>query len=585
MTIHKLAEETSFQSVRRRRADYGKQLEICVSLIYHAIVRPSDTVIDGGANAGAHALPLASLLNLTGHLHCFEPIPGIAASLTANLARAGLLSRCSIHAQALSDADATAEFIVNAANPALSHIRNPTDTDGDMIVVPTRRLDGTFAGDIVGFIKLDLQGADFLGIKGAAETIYRSRPVIAFQNGRGWSGRCYGYSEEEFFRFFEELEYRVIDLHGRALTPETWADPGLGFKYLALSRTDDRWAELSPLVEEFWAKADDRPVIADWHEAADALRDPRAYCESSRARSEPSALLDRQSGTAPVDWGSVKSPLIAAKDHPEPSPQRSPAPAAVRKLLLHYHIFKNAGTSLDSVLKRNFGETWREIEFNEPAPAHATRIREFILDHPDLSAISSHTLMAAVPEIDGVEILPLVFLRHPVDRIKSVYEFEHVQQAETEGAQRAKELDLVGYLEWRWEHPRDRVCRDSQAYRLAQMMAGEVPQDERRAAFAALDRLPFVGLVEAFDGSMLELERLAKVLFPAFRRFEAWENANRERGLPLPDRLAQIRDEVGEEFYRRIEAHNGLDLELYQELHCRFEARAGGGPPEAILAE
>ena len=35
------------------------------------------------------------------------------------------------------------------------------------------------------------------------------------------------------------------------------------------------------------------------------------------------------------------------------------------------------------------------------------------------AAISSHTLMMPAPRIAGVEILPIIFLRHPLDRLKS----------------------------------------------------------------------------------------------------------------------------------------------------------------------
>ena len=34
-----------------------------------------------------------------------------------------------------------------------------------------------------------------------------------------------------------------------------------------------------------------------------------------------------------------------------------------RTIILHYHLFKNAGTSIDSILQENFGEQWITKEF------------------------------------------------------------------------------------------------------------------------------------------------------------------------------------------------------------------------------
>jgi FkbM family methyltransferase len=237
-------------------------------------------VIDGGANAGLHALPIAALLGLTGHLHCFEPIPSIAAGLANNLYRAGLLSRCSIHGQALSDADATTEFFVNEANPALSHIRNKfIDSDSETIAVPTRKIDTVVGEEALAFVKLDLEGADFLAIRGAINTIRRSLPIIVFENSRKWAARCYGYEKEEFFGLFDELDYRIIDLHGRELRSENWEDPDLAFEFLAASCADPRWDELLNLIENFWASMSMHPIIGEWRDCAAAVRDPIAYLQ------------------------------------------------------------------------------------------------------------------------------------------------------------------------------------------------------------------------------------------------------------------------------------------------------------------
>ncbi len=96
-----------------------------------------------------------------------------------------------------------------------------------------------------------------------------------------------------------------------------------------------------------------------------------------------------------------------------PAAEQAAAPAIAsgtgetRKVLVHYHLFKNAGTSVDAILRRNFGARWINTEFPPPGQAnHQEAIRRLILDNPTLAAVSSHTLMPPAPEIDGVEIFP-----------------------------------------------------------------------------------------------------------------------------------------------------------------------------------
>nr|WP_029249710.1 hypothetical protein [Microbulbifer agarilyticus] len=36
----------------------------------------------------------------------------------------------------------------------------------------------------------------------------------------------------------------------------------------------------------------------------------------------------------------------------------------MRKLILHYHLFKNAGSSIDEILKRSFGDSWLAFDLD-----------------------------------------------------------------------------------------------------------------------------------------------------------------------------------------------------------------------------
>jgi hypothetical protein len=242
-----------------------------------------------------------------------------------------------------------------------------------------------------------------------------------------------------------------------------------------------------------------------------------------------------------------------------------------RPVILHYHLFKNAGTSVDAVLKRNFGKLWEEVEFPPPGQEdHAKAIHGFIAERKNLVAVSSHTLSCPPPVFADVIVLPIVFVRQPLKRLRSAYEFERKQVADTAGAKLAKTTDFAGYLRTRLAVAGDRSCRNFQTYRLARLL----PQDgrsERDRAFATLDQLPFVGLVEEFSKSMRKLKALVEPHIPSFQEFEAWENSTstKRHGDGSSPSLS-LKEELGDESYAMVLEANRDDIAIYEEVAHRY---------------
>jgi hypothetical protein len=249
----------------------------------------------------------------------------------------------------------------------------------------------------------------------------------------------------------------------------------------------------------------------------------------------------------------------------------SASPDSKRLVILHYHLFKNAGTSVDSVFKKNFGKQWADIEFLPPGQEdHAKAIHTFIAEHEDLVAVSSHTLFCPPPAYADIDVLPVIFLRQPLQRLRSAYEFERKQAVDTIGAKLAKETDFAGYLRTRLAAAGDRSCRNFQSYRLARLLPDD-GRPERDRAFAALDRLPFLGLVEDFSTSMRKLKALLRPHIPGFQDFDAWENSTSSKkhgdGSVTPPSL---RDALGDETYAMVLDANRDDVAIYEEVARRY---------------
>ncbi|MHC4588862.1 MAG: hypothetical protein ACYTAQ_05875 [Planctomycetota bacterium] len=69
-----------------------------------------------------------------------------------------------------------------------------------------------------------------------------------------------------------------------------------------------------------------------------------------------------------------------------------------------------------------------------------------VRERPDVIAFSSHQARFPVPTDDAVEFHPIIFLRHPITRVASVYAFERRQRKDTPGAVKARTYEPPGRL-------------------------------------------------------------------------------------------------------------------------------------------
>src|ERR1700685_3201826 len=200
-------------------------------------------------------------------------------------------------------------------------------------------------------------------------------------------------------------------------------------------------------------------------------------------------------------------------------PASAEARLTMRNVVVHYHFFKNAGTSIDKMLQESFTTGWRSIEKDNDYTT-GFDLSQYIVENAGISAISSHTALFPVPDIAGTVVWPIFFLRHPIARILSVYDFERKQGDLTDGSRVAGSKSLGEYLSWRLSRHGDRTISDFHVFRLSRGTASKVrvtKQEELDEAKSILDRSAFFGIVERFDQSIFNLERWLSTAFPNIR--------------------------------------------------------------------
>ncbi len=238
----------------------------------------------------------------------------------------------------------------------------------------------------------------------------------------------------------------------------------------------------------------------------------------------------------------------------------------MRNVLLHGHIFKNAGTSLDWALQRCFAKGFlNNVEESLMREAGSCHLVEVLDRSPAVQAFSSHHMPHVAQSVPGYRFFPLFLLRHPLRRCLSVYTFERRQQAQTRGALAAKDKTLVEYLAWRLEPDVPNVIRNYQTAYLAgdhRPLISEVDMAQRFVqAQERLGQLPLVGVVERYDESMVVFEEALRPVFPAIDlayRIQNTSASDAESATPQ-----DVLDSMGNQAGELVDA-NAYDTALYQ---------------------
>ncbi len=240
---------------------------------------------------------------------------------------------------------------------------------------------------------------------------------------------------------------------------------------------------------------------------------------------------------------------------------------AATPLLIHYHIFKNAGTSFTWALKHELGEGFRA--FDKPSPkgfVSSRDLKALAHQHPDVFAISSHQAAPPAPKIRGREVLSSILIRDPIARIRSIHSFERRQQVATPGAIKAKELSFREYVEWRLETSPTSLC-NFQVYYCTRMEGTRPGAPDRAAleqAIRNLDEISIVGTVARYQEWLALAQDFLGGPFPNLSLPSGRRNVTSETGLTTAATFDQLRDELGDTIVDYLLKNNELDMCLHQ---------------------
>ncbi len=245
------------------------------------------------------------------------------------------------------------------------------------------------------------------------------------------------------------------------------------------------------------------------------------------------------------------------------------APLSEPWRIFHFHIFKNAGTTVNRILAHNYPAAFHSFDGADPSGClGAEETAAHILAHPEAVAFTSHQAKPPLPEIAGLQFFPLIFIRHPVDRIGSIYHFEKRRRLPDSATSfKTKELAFPEYVEWFLAERPTRnffnfqclYCSSKSDY-----LRDEVTESDFQEAAARLVGMSMVGVVDRFEESLDLFSSTLRPYFPRMTFQAAPENVSAGREPSLRERLSAIAAELGPRLFRRLQENNEFDLRLYE---------------------
>jgi hypothetical protein len=245
-------------------------------------------------------------------------------------------------------------------------------------------------------------------------------------------------------------------------------------------------------------------------------------------------------------------------------------PLDVRFVLLHYHFFKNAGSTIEEILAHTFFENYARLDTEDfDGAVSQEQLVAFLERHPGTKAVSSHQFRYPVPQVRGYIFFDLCFLRDPIDRIRSMYDYFREKPVPGEPASDlARERPIGSFIAELVEQHTYRVS-NVQVNLLANGIVNDPPVDaDLSRAIEVMLKTSFLGVVDCFNESLVAGQYFLRPVFPNLAL------AQQPANVSSASRMETFRKACDADVYEELVRLNTLDLELVAraraEVHRRF---------------
>lgn len=203
-------------------------------------------------------------------------------------------------------------------------------------------------------------------------------------------------------------------------------------------------------------------------------------------------------------------------------------------------------------------------------------LEDYLDNHDNICALPSHRILFTAQNNEKYRYHQVYFLRDPIDRALSVYNFEKKQvDVDLIGTTKAKELDFRNFVKWYLQNDAPATIRNCQTIFISGQGDIFENNDSLNLAKKTIENKYLVGVVNRYDESMVVFNEYLREYFSDIDLVYKITNFSIEtQQLNLEERLAVIHNGLGDVVSSLI-SKNQSDIELYQMANYFLDRRLG----------
>ena len=246
-----------------------------------------------------------------------------------------------------------------------------------------------------------------------------------------------------------------------------------------------------------------------------------------------------------------------------------------RSILLHFHIFKNAGSTIEWLLEKNFPKKNLSVDGKTPGEIiQMNEICNMLKKKNSIKTVSSHQIRYPIPKNTKFNFIPILFLRHPIDRAFSIYYFKRKEIDNSIGSIKARSMNLSEFIKWNLDFKGYMPMKNFQVLFLSDKATKEEANEkDLEIAINRMKSSLIIGVVDRMDESLVIAESFLKQEFPEINLAYVKQNVSKERKGTMTERLKQSEEELGKNLMERLEKCNKLDMKLYHSANEEIDKR------------
>lgn len=222
------------------------EYERAVTDVIAAVVRRDDICLDIGANFGWYTTLLSRLCS-DGEIHAFEPMPDIFSELEQTRKLAGEPKNIHLNNLALGDENRLIDlYRFTEMSSGFSSFSADGKDNFQTFSVPMMTLDSYLTDkkiNDVNFVKLDIEGAELMFLRGATKLFKQSTPPIFMAEMALATTKSFGYLPNDLIEFIRQHAdynfYALNEFDGTLREIDGFAPDEIGANVLGVPKNID----------------------------------------------------------------------------------------------------------------------------------------------------------------------------------------------------------------------------------------------------------------------------------------------------------------------------------------------------------